>query len=312
MPATKSNKKGNYTKGKSMTLRKILLVTTALVLSLSAQAANNKVIYGEDDRLDVFETTDSLHYELAKSTAAMISGSSIKMNGDMAVITGSTLEDRGICATAKFAEQITAANCSGFLVGEDLLVTAGHCIRSQGDCRSYKWVFDFAIKSATVDKARVEVEKTSVYGCKEIIEQSLDRSTQDDFALIRLDRKVTDRNVLTVRTEGKVADKTELVVIGHPTGLPTKVADGAIVRSNGNSVYFQSNLDTFGGNSGSAVFDAKTGQVEGILVRGETDYVYDYNQGCRVPKECTNEGCRGEDVTRITNIKKLMDILAQQ
>ena len=295
-----------------MTLRKIVLVTTAMVLSLSVQASNNKVIYGEDDRLDVFETTDSLHYELAKSTAAMISGSSIKTNGDMAVISGSTLEARGICSTAKFADQITAANCSGFLVGEDLLVTAGHCIRSAGDCRSYKWVFDFAIKSASVDKARFEVDKSSVYGCKEIVEQSLNRSTQDDFALIRLDRKVTDRTVLTVRTEGKVADKTELVVIGHPTGLPTKVADGAIVRSNGNSVYFQSNLDTFGGNSGSAVFDAKTGQVEGILVRGETDYVYDYNQGCRVPKECTNEGCRGEDVTRITNIKKLMDILANQ
>ena len=156
----------------------------------------------------------------------MISGSSINMDGTMAVVTGSTLEQRGICATAKYADQITAANCSGFLVGEDLLVTAGHCIRSMGDCRSYKWVFDFAVKSATVDKARVEVEKTAVYGCSEIIEQSLDRSSQDDFALIRLDRKVTDRKVLTVRTEGKVADRTELVVIGHPTGLPTKVADG--------------------------------------------------------------------------------------
>lgn len=173
-------------------------------------------------------------------------------------------------------------------------------------------VFDFAISSEGVDKARVEVDKSSVYGCKEIVEQSLDRSTQDDFALIRLDRKVTDRTPLTVRTEGKVVDGTTLVVIGHPTGLPTKVAAGAYVRSNANDYFFQSNLDTFGGNSGSAVFDSTTGQVEGILVRGETDYVYDYNEGCRVPKECTNEGCRGEDVTRITNIKKLMDILANQ
>ena len=100
---------------------------------------------------------------------------------------------------------------------------------------------------------------------------------------------------------------TELVVIGHPTGLPTKIAGGAWVRQNTNNVYFQSNLDTFGGNSGSAVFDAETGTVEGILVRGETDYVYDSSRGCRVPKQCSNEGCRGEDVTRITNIKELME-----
>ena len=31
-----------------------------------------------------------------------------------------------------------------------------------------------------------------------------------------------------------------------------------------NKYYFQSNLDTFGGNSGSAVFDTATGVVEGM------------------------------------------------
>lgn len=127
------------TKEETMTLRKILLITTAMFFTLNASATDNKVIYGEDDRLDVFETTDSLHFELSKSTAAMIGGSSINMDGALAVVTGSTLAQRGICASAKFADQITAANCSGFLVGEDLLVTAGHCIKSAGDCKSYKW-----------------------------------------------------------------------------------------------------------------------------------------------------------------------------
>ncbi len=284
---------------------KLWMITLATLFSLSNSFASEKVIYGDDDRLDIFEVSDNLHLELARSTAAMIDASSLTTNGDKVTVTGSTLQSRGICAGEKFANQITSANCSGFLVGPDLLVTAGHCIRRQLDCDSYRWVFDFAVKEQSVDMAAFQVPASSVYKCKRIIAQSLDRATQDDYALVQLERKVEDRAPLKVRTSGKVADRTELVVIGHPTGLPTKVADGAYVRNNTNNYYFVSNLDTFGGNSGSAVFDTKTGQVEGILVRGETDYEYDSSRGCRVPKYCENEACRGEDVTRITNVKAL-------
>lgn len=289
-------------------MTRMMLALMVLALSFEAQALN-KVVYGQDDRLDVFETTNNLHLELAESTAAMISSGSLKVDGANVRVTGSSLQSRGICATAKFSKQVTAANCSGFLVGEDLLVTAGHCIRSQYDCSSWKWVFDFAVNDASETGAEVVVPANSVYGCKEIVSQSLNSRNQDDFALIRLDRKVTDRAALRVRTEGRVADKTPIVVIGHPTGLPTKVSAGANVRNNRNDIYFVANLDTFGGNSGSAVFDAETGLVEGILVRGENDYVYDSAQGCRVPQQCDNDSCRGEDVTRITNIKALMDLI---
>ncbi len=98
-------------------------------------------------------------------------------------------------------------------------------------------------------------------------------------------------------------------MIGHPTGIPTKVAGGAFVRDNSNDKFFVANLDTFGGNSGSAVVNSETGVVEGILVRGENDYVTE--GGCSVPQVCTMDGCRGEDVTRITNIKKLMRMLSK-
>ena len=60
------------------------------------------------------------------------------------------------------------------------------------------------------------------------------------------------------------------------------------------------NLDTYGGNSGSAVFNAKTGLVEGILVRGEQDYVQ--KGDCRVSNVCPADGCRGEDVTKILSV----------
>ena len=273
-----------------------------------AEARDLKVIYGEDSRLDLKNTLNDLHYQLAQSTAAMIPNNNIRERGSVSTIVGSTLRSRGICQGERFDDQITAANCSGFLVAPDLVVTAGHCVRNQRDCASSSWVFGFGIDVDTnyvPGETEFDVDSSNVYSCVEVVEQSLSRVTGDDHALIRLDRPVTDREPLEVRTEGRVERMTNLVVIGHPTGLPTKVAAGAWVRNNSNDVYFVANLDTFGGNSGSAVFDMETGLVEGILVRGEQDYVFDSARGCRVPKVCDEDGCRGEDVTRITNIESL-------
>ncbi len=281
----------------------------ATVLTVNVLAVD-KVVYGDDNRKDLYEVTNSLYLELANSTAAMISGYNVKIDqNDKVEFTGQrTLAQRGICEHEKFTEQLAMANCSGFLVGEDLLVTAGHCIKSMDNCESYKWVFNYAHSTNNTSEA-MSLTKKDVYGCKEIVERSLERGTKDDYALIRLDRKVEGRTPLKVRLDGKVSDGEDLVVIGHPTGIPTKIADDANVRNNSNSVFFTANLDTFGGNSGSAVFNTNTGEVEGILVRGETDYVYDWSKGCRKVNVCTDEGCRGEDVTRITNIKSLKALL---
>jgi V8-like Glu-specific endopeptidase len=285
---------------------KLSLCLLALSFSTSVYAGNivDKVIYGQDDRLDVYEATNTLHKELAASTAAMIPSSSLQFQtaDDTYLVKGSSLQSGGICATARFAKQITAANCSGFLVGEQYLVTAGHCIETMSDCNNYSWAFGYS--NDTEEKISHVLSKQDVYTCSTIVSRSLDRMTQDDFALIKLDRPVTGRDPLKFRTSGKIADRSDIVVIGHPSGLPTKIASGASVRTNTNNYFFQATLDTFGGNSGSAVFDTVTGLVEGILVRGERDYVY--QGGCMVPKVCLETECRGEDVTRITNIKALM------
>lgn len=280
------------------------LVLIALIVSASVMA-NDKVIYGEDNRLDVFESTNDLYKTLARSTAAMIPNSSLRTAGQMTHVNGPSLQSRGMCREERFSQQSTAAMCSGFLVGDKFLVTAGHCITSEGDCRSNKWVFDYKVDSS--EQLNISVATSSVYSCKRIISRSLDQSSQDDYALIELDRSVADRPALNFRKQGKISEGEEILVIGHPTGLPTKITDGAKVRSL-RGKYFVANLDTYGGNSGSAVFNARTGVVEGILVRGENDYNYDSSRGCRASNLCPEDGCRGEDVTFITNIKELQSI----
>ena len=281
---------------------KKLIIVSALCISAQVIAAP-PVIYGEHNRKDVYETKQSALVELSKSTAAMIPNAKISIASGVATIKGETLQSRGICAEERFADQMTAANCSGFLVSENVLVTAGHCIKSEADCAGYKWVFDYKMSSAKQNS--MEVDATDVYSCSRIIARSLDNMTKDDYAVIQLDRK-SDRRPLTFRKSGKVAVGTDIVVIGHPTGLPTKIADGAQVRSHSNK-HFVTNLDTYGGNSGSAVFNQRTGEVEGILVRGENDYVQS-PRGCMVSNKCANDGCRGEDVTYITNIKALQNL----
>src|SRR3712207_7306735 len=51
-----------------------------------------------------------------------------------------------------------------------------------------------------------------------------------DWALVRIDRPVTNHSVVRIRRAGQIANNQAVHVIGHPVGLPTKVAGGAIVR----------------------------------------------------------------------------------
>lgn len=284
----------------------VLVILLLLSMTLTATAtASTKVIYGDDNRVDVYESNNSDFVELSKSTAAQISKSNLKKSwmSNVYTIKAKSLSERGMCKTERFANQPTAARCSGFLVSDKYIVTAGHCVQTQSDCNDNYWVFNYKMKNST--EAPKEVAEENIFKCKKIISQVLSRSSMDDYALIELDRPATNFTPLTLRKSGKPAVGDKLVVIGHPTGLPTKISDGAEVRSL-KGKYFTANLDTYGGNSGSAVFNVTTGEVEGILVRGDTDYVRD--GGCQVSNRVGNDSGRGEDVTFITNIAELQNL----
>ncbi len=252
----------------------------------------NTVIYGEDNRLDFYGANDKWQ-EIANSTVALMQSHSLRQmgNGDYQIRGKSYASEYGLCREEPFYEQDIAAFCSGSLVAPDIVMTAGHCIST---CNGTKFVFDFHVKAQGALPSRVG--RDDVYSCSKVIVSKV-QGDGADFALVKLDRPVVGRRVLPIEnSEPRVNE--DLVVVGYPAGLPVKVAAGASVRSIRSS-FFVANLDTYGGNSGSAVFN-ENGEIRGILVRGETDYVR--RGSCSVSNRCPESGCRGEDVTKVTQV----------
>lgn len=282
-------------------------IITIILLSLSVQSfAQEKVVYGEDNRHEVFEARPEFK-TFARSTAARIDRNRLKgwtFNRFWELET-KTLEQTGICADERFSQQPTVAECTGFLVSPKHIVTAGHCISNQ-TCKNgmYYWLFDYHMpEHGPFDPRRSKHDYAS---CKRVVKRVYERGTGLDYALIELKKEVKGRAPLKFRKEGEVSLGEELVVIGHPSGLPTKIADGAQVRDI-NPYFFKANLDTFGGNSGSPVINVRTGEVEGILVRGATDYVEDRSSGCHRVNRYADE-VAAESATLITNVKELQDL----
>ncbi|MBD64394.1 MAG: hypothetical protein CME62_04260 [Halobacteriovoraceae bacterium] len=293
-------------------MKKTLTLAISLTLTQAAFSSDKseQIIYGVDNRIETYQASYT-QKKLAHSTAGMVETVKLVKTKDKVMLPPISIKkEMGLCEDEKFSDQPSSVICSGFLVGPNLLVTAGHCVPNQARCNEVSFVFDYKIE-ADSRKADMLVSKNKVFKCNKVIEAKLQGrgNSARDYALIKLDRVVPGRSALKIRSKSKIADNSNLLVIGHPSGLPQKIASGARVFSNTSPYFFKTNLDTFGGNSGSAVFNTKTLEVEGILVRGAKDYVADSINRCiRVNNETEDIKDRfdlGESVSRITEIYSL-------
>jgi hypothetical protein len=248
--------------------------------NLNAQAA---VIIVEKDRIEPDEAT-----------------------GRFRLIPANAGDFHELCEDEKYAKAITARSVgSGILVGPSSILTAAHCVAGLVPLENLYFVFDFV---GTIGSERVEFEPTDVYEGETILDKNM--ALPIDWAVVKLKSKVQRRSPVRVFEGDPTPVGTDVYVIGHPLGMTRKSAGGAHVRS-GTAATFVANLDVFGGNSGSAVYDAATNDLLGVVTDGSVDLLLcGCADGCKRPQKCADNGCNGEVVVRTTEIALAIDFAA--
>ena len=265
--------------------------------------SRQKAIYGDDDRIELAASSDQNHLRVGGSVAAIILTNDVVPIDDsqssisaMTLAQRSALRGRPLCSRELYRDQPASAAGTAFLVAPDIIATAHHCI-SESNLHTVRVIFDFAADGAGNIPTVFNAE--DIYAPTRFIAGEFTEN-RTDWALIKLDRPVVGRDPLEFRRSGEANLGTPLYVIGHPLGLPKKIAGNAEIRLGGDDAFFVANLDTYGGNSGSPVFNAITHVIEGILVRGETDFAP--LGSCYASLVCPVGGCRGEECARMTPI----------
>lgn len=262
------------------------------------------VVYGSDNRQEFYQITQPQWRSLAAATVVIISAEKLQDEGNRVRFINETLGGSyKLCSGERFFQQPSVGNCSGTLVAKNMILTAGHCIEDGNDCKEQRFVFGYALQAP--QSLPWEIFKQDVYSCKKVVKRGFDKNA-GDFALVELDRDVDGREPIVLSKENAVKTGDEVTSIAYPLGLPVKFTPGGSVRQISGG-YFVTNLDTFSGSSGGAVFNSQTGALVGVLVRGEKDFSWDKDRGCLVVNTCAEGGCRGEDVISISHILSLIN-----
>lgn len=276
-------------------------ITEAKRLSDDEDKKKNKAIYGKDNRMDMHQTNDRLR-SWGKGIAARVDLMIPFFEGDeFSMELPKLKKELKVCEDERFSSQpVIPHPCTGFLVAPNLLLTAGHCVMERrGEiknvqtrlCEEKDWVFDYNYNTKEKDPLRGKT--SSIVNCEKVI-YGVNGVDRKDYALIKLSNNLIDRHIFKVTNE-EIYDGKRIIIFGHPAGLPLKYAgDAFVTKPNPDKNYFEGTLDAVGGNSGSPVLNRK-GQLFGILVRGNDDFITDDKKKCKRWNNCTRDGANCDD-----------------
>src|SRR4029077_7415432 len=143
-----------------------------------------KTIYDHDRRLDYPEFASNGDYaRVAESVAAFISPDQYHIDGKELRITAKSLSaTRSVCSDQPYSGQPAASFCTGFVVGPDVVATAGHCIKD--NWKSSRIVFGYRMLQ---NGSLSSISTTNVYAPTLILAQKVEGGGED-YAMLRVDR----------------------------------------------------------------------------------------------------------------------------
>lgn len=195
-------------------IKSILLVLIAVSLSaVNAQEKETKLpkeypfgapgsesrgVFGEDGRQEVNDVSGISHY--TNATAVMVPKDNVSGNKIYGYSLGQSLTKQfGVNRfdeSVRFLDQPTVANCTGFLVAPQIIVTAGHCINSMEDANKWYWLFDYTNEMAwNLEGNYVTIDRNNLFEVSEILGSKLEGEEEyelEDYAVLKLDRVVIE------------------------------------------------------------------------------------------------------------------------
>lgn len=201
-----------------------------------------------------------------------------------------------LCPEQAFYEQPIVGTGTAFIFSAQSMITAKHVF--ERSLKDYIVIFGYNVVQAN-GVVEVFFDKNNLYYPVSII------ASADDLDVVEFEvDRPFDRPALEWENSFKALKSAtnEIYMIGHPCGLPMKVALNATIEKNPHLQYFYTTLDSYQGNSGSPVFNFYTHKVIGVLVSGEKDYKF--NGNCYYRSNCIMPYCKGEKVIRIEEIVK--------
>eukprot|EP00299_Pterocystis_sp_00344_P010311 c4576_g1_i1.p1 GENE.c4576_g1_i1~~c4576_g1_i1.p1 ORF type:complete len:460 (-),score=75.98 c4576_g1_i1:22-1401(-) len=273
----------------------LFLAVLALGHGLKSQQSNEdeKVVYDTDSRIEVYEAPAEYQLLTTRSIVALVKKSDLICIGGIcrhSPFISNLGTSQNLCEDQLFREQPVLAYCSGTLVGQDRILTAGHCIPDQHSCDHTYFVFNYHYTSSDVFPPISFAH--DVYECNRFFtEYSNNDGYQKDWSLVQLDRVVhSSHTPVSLSTLSHPIESSRyLMMIGYPGGIPAKVTS---VTTTASAMWgFYGVADAFGGNSGSGVFDSDL-KLVGVMVRGNTDYLLREGKQCRIVNVLDSDNIR--------------------
>lgn len=250
----------------------------------------NHIIYGEDS---IKEMDLNLTAQSQVSVALMSKKNWELLRKKLPSL--SVEETYSMDSSIVWKDQLSYSHCTGVVVSKDRVLTANHCL-AEVSCEDTIVVFGYHKNSKKIESR----------SCAQLKNHRLDADAGVDYAILQLNKAVDIKPVEIQKTDIKVG--SQLFVVGYPLGAWQKSSQGIVrtVVENGN---LSTNLDVFSGNSGSPVFEKKSGNLVGLLIGGESDFELDQNSGQEIMKRCSEQDCGGEIVIPI---KKIIEDMRNQ